>query len=234
MVAVLPKDNKYCYGIYKEEKRKKYLYGVKDTKDTDVYAYNIKLSKEGSTFTVASHNKKFTCTTKLLGEHNVENIVGCITIALHLGLTPEEIQRGVSKVEAVPHRLQILPTTNGTVVIDDAFNSNPVGSKMALDVLKQFDGRKIIITPGMVELGKEEAELNKEFGRQMAESVDVAILVGINRSKPIEEGLKEKNFDENNLYVVSNLNEATERLGKLTKAGDVILFENDLPDNYDE
>ena len=103
---------------------------------------------------------------------------------------------------------------------------------MALDVIKQFEGRKIIITPGMVELGTKEYELNKEFGKYMAESVDVAILVGIKQSKAMEEGLKEENFDDNNIYIVSNLQEATERLGKITKAGDVVLFENDLPDNY--
>ena len=183
---------------------------------------------------VYANGEKFSCTTRLLGEHNVQNIVGCIAIALHLGLTEDEIVRGVSKVEAVPHRLQILPSGNGTVVIDDAFNSNPVGSKLALAVLKQFAGRKIIITPGMVELGERENELNREFGKQMAESVDVAILVGVKRSKPIVEGLRAKKFDENSIYVVSNLEEATERLGKLTQAGDVVLFENDLPDNYDE
>lgn len=229
-IVVLPSDNKYCYDIYKEEKRKKYLYGMKE--NADVYAYNIKLSSEGSTFTIATKNEKFTCTTKLLGEHNIENILGCVAVAIELGLTADEIQRGISKIESIPHRLQILPSNNGTIVIDDAFNANPVGSKRALDILKQFEGRKIIITPGMVELGNKEYELNKEFGRQMADSVDIAILVGIKQAKPIEEGLKEKKFDENNLYVVSNLNEAVERLGKLTQVGDVVLFENDLPDNY--
>ena len=233
-VAFLPKDNQYCLQIYKAEQHKKYLYGINSSGDADVYAYDIKLSSEGSTFMVYANGEKFSCTTRLLGEHNVQNIVGCIAIALHLGLTEDEIVRGVSKVEAVPHRLQILPSGNGTVVIDDAFNSNPVGSKMALDVLKQFAGRKIIITPGMVELGERENELNREFGKQMAESVDVAILVGVKRSKPIVEGLRAKKFDENSIYVVSNLEEATERLGKLTQAGDVVLFENDLPDNYDE
>ena len=105
---------------------------------------------------------------------------------------------------------------------------------MALDVIKQFEGRKIIITPGMVELGEEEYKLNKEFGAQMAEVVDFAILVGAKRSKPIVEGLKSKKFNDMNIYVVNTLDEATARLAKLTKAGDVILFENDLPDNYNE
>ena len=231
-VAFLPINDKYCKEIYQKEKHEKYSYGIGEK--ADVYATDIKLSAKGSTFTVVTKNDRFTCTTKLLGEHNVQNIIGSIAIALHLGLTKEEIMRGVEKIEPVPHRLQILPSPNGGVVIDDAFNSNPVGSKMALEVLKKFEGRKIIITPGMVELGAEEYKLNKEFGRQMADAVDVAILVGVKRSKPIEEGLREKKFDENNIYVVNSLAEATNRLTKLANPNNVVLFENDLPDNYNE
>ena len=231
-VAFLPLNDKYCKEIYQKEKHEKYSYGINEK--ADVYATDIKLSAKGSTFTVVTKDDKFTCTTKLLGEHNVQNIIGSIAIALHLGLTKEEIMRGVEKIEPVPHRLQILSSPNGGIVIDDAFNSNPVGSKMALDVLKKFEGRKIIITPGMVELGTEEYKLNKEFGKQIADAVDVAILVGVKRSKPIEEGLREKKFDENNIYIVNSLDEATNRLTKLANPNNVVLFENDLPDNYNE
>jgi len=229
----LPKDNSHCLELYKKDKHKKFLFSTKND-GSDVYAKNIKVTKEGSTFTVVTKKTQFECKTKLLGEHNVQNIIGCVAIADFLGLTKEEIQKGIEKIEPVEHRLQLIPSVNGTIVIDDAFNSNPVGSKMALDVIKQFEGRKIIITPGMVELGEEEYKLNKEFGAQMAGVVDFAILVGIKRSKPIVEGLKSKKFNDMNIYVVNNLEEATKQLGKLTQAGDVILFENDLPDNYNE
>lgn len=229
----LPKDNSHCLELYNKDKHNKYLYSTK--KDgSDVYAENIKVNSTGSTFTAVTKDGKIECKTKLLGEHNVQNIIGCIAIAKHLGLSNEQIQRGVEKIEPVEHRLQLIPGANGTTIIDDAFNSNPVGSKMALEVLKQFEGRKIIITPGMVELGTEEYNLNKEFGKQMAKAVDIAILVGMNRSKPIVEGLKEEKFDDMSIYVVNSLEEATNKLGTLTKAGDVILFENDLPDNYNE
>jgi UDP-N-acetylmuramoyl-tripeptide--D-alanyl-D-alanine ligase len=232
-VAFLPKDNEYCYDIYVKEKREKYLYSMKD-KNADVYAKEVKVNERGSTFTVVTKDGSFECTTKLLGEHNVQNILGGIAIAKYLGLSNEQIKNGVAKIEPIPHRLQILPTTNGTIVIDDAFNSNPVGSKMALDIFKKFSGRKIIITPGMVELGEKEYELNSEFGKQMADSVDVAILVGTKRSKQIVEGLKRGKFNDNNIYVATDLNEATKKLAEISKAGDAVLFENDLPDNYNE
>ena len=132
------------------------------------------------------------------------------------------------------HRLQLIDNKNGTIVIDDAFNSNPVGAKMALDVLSKFDGRRIIITPGMVELGTEEKNENKKFGIHMAKCVDIAILVGPKRSEPIVEGLRENGFDDANIYIVKDLKGATEKLAEISRMGDVVLFENDLPDNYNE
>ena len=128
-------------------------YGI--SQNCDTYAYDIKITEEGSIFNVHTKDGEITnIKTKLLGEHNIQNILGCIAIAVHLGLTNEQIANGIAKIKPIEHRLQILPNKNGITVIDDAFNSNPVGSKMALDVLKSFEGRKIIITPGMVELRK--------------------------------------------------------------------------------
>ena len=233
-VIFLPNDGAFCSELYKnEEKRKKFSYSVSD-KNASVYAKDIKMSSAGCEFTAVTPSGDIKCVSKLLGEHNIQNILGAIAIASYLGLSKEQIARGVSKIEPIEHRLQILPSANGSIVIDDAFNSNPVGSKAALDVLKSFDGRKIVITPGMVELGEKEAEFNKEFGKHMASCTDIAILIGIKRSKPIEEGLIEAGFDRMNIYVVPDLDSATKKLAEVTSAGDVILFENDLPDNYNE
>ena len=232
-IVVLPRDNEHCQKLYNKELREKYCYTLKNS-NADVYAKNIVLNENGSNFIAVTKIGEIKCTTKLLGEHNIENILGCITIAVQLGLSKEEIERGISKIEPVPHRLQLLNNNNGTIVIDDAFNSNPVGAKMALDVLKSFKGRKIVITPGMVELGAEEKNENKKFGKHMAKCVDIAILVGMKRSEPIVEGLREGKFDDMNIYVVPDLKGATQKLAEISQVGDVILFENDLPDNYDE
>ena len=82
--------------------------------------------------------------------------------------------------------------------------------------------------------GKDEYKYNKEFGKQMAKSVDIAILEGHKRSKAIKEGLTENGFKDTNIFVVKDLNEATKKLQEISKSGDVVLFENDLPDNYNE
>lgn len=233
-VVILPKDNEHCQKLYNKELRTKYCYTAQN-KNADVYAKDIELNEDGSNFIAVTKIGEIKCKTKLLGEHNIENILGCITIAVHLGLTKEQIEAGVSKIEPVPHRLQLINNNNGTLVIDDAFNSNPVGAKMALDVLKNFKNmRRIIITPGMVELGDKEKSENRKFGKHMAGCVDIAILVGMKRSEPIVEGLKEGKFDDMSIYVVPDLKSATAKLAEITKIGDVVLFENDLPDNYNE
>ena len=232
-VVFLPKDNEHCKKLYNKETREKYSYSMKD-KQADVYAKDISLDENGSNFVAVTPIGEIKCSTILLGEHNIGNILGCIAIAIKLGLTKEEIEAGVKKIEPIPHRLQILNNNNGTIVIDDAFNSNPVGAKMAIDVLGKFKGRKIVITPGMVELGKEEKNENRKFGKHMASVVDIAILVGNKRSEPIVEGLREGKFNDQNIYVVADLNSATAKLAELSRVGDVILFENDLPDSYNE
>ena len=103
-----------------------------------------------------------------------------------------------------------------------------------MEVLAGFPGRRICVTPGMVELGEEEKELNRIFGRQMAAACSIAILIGKKRSEPLHEGLREGGFAEENIHVVASLDEATALLARTTQPGDVVLFENDLPDNYDE
>ena len=146
----------------------------------------------------------------------------------------DQVAGGMSKLEPVEHRLQLIKGNGGVTVIDDAFNANPAGAKAAMEVLGAFTGRRICVTPGMVELGAEEAHLNREFGKQMAAACDIAVLIGIKRTVPIYEGLLEAGFEADNVLRVDTLAEATDFINKVSRAGDVILFENDLPDNYNE
>ena len=102
-------------------------------------------------------------------------------------------------------------------------------------MLGQFEkGKKIIVTPGMVELGDMEEEENYKLGKEIAGVCDVAILVGKKRTAPIQKGLMDAGFGEEKMIVAKNLDEATASLGHVAAVGDVVLFENDLPDSYDE
>ena len=184
-------------------------------------------------------DKKTEIRTQLLGRHNVSNILAAMSVALACGMELEEIRDAIAKVEPVPHRLQLSAGAGGVTIIDDSFNANPVGAKAALEVLDDFGrdangGKKVLVTPGMVELGEQEYEENRRFGERAAAVCDRVILVGPSRTTPILEGLRTANYPSEQVSVAVNLAEVKNYLAKLLKPGDVVLFENDLPDNYNE
>lgn len=200
----------------------------------DYYAENIKITERGSNFDVVMPNdKKIKIKTKLLGELNILNIVGAVAIADTLGMSEDEIKVGAKYLKPVPHRLQLKQNQNGSIIIDDAYNSNVKGAGMALDVLKSFENKqRVLITPGIVELGDKSDEINRELGRKSAECADYIILVGVEQTKPIHTGLKDRHYPENQIYVAKNLNDALIKMNQITSSNTVILLENDLPDNY--
>ena len=209
-------------------------YSVRDNAHSGYLATNIKCTSHGATFTLVTPDKEeIDFTTPLLGECNISNLIGAIAVAIHLGEPIEKIKYAVSHIEQVEHRLSKKTTAGGITIIDDAFNSNPDGSKMALDVLSQMNGgKRIVITPGMIELGEKQYELNKTFGEHIAESVDIAIVVGKYNRDAITEGINSKGFDKKNLYIVDSFAEAQATLSPIITAGDTVLYENDLPDTF--
>jgi UDP-N-acetylmuramoyl-tripeptide--D-alanyl-D-alanine ligase len=231
--AFFADDDNICRELYEKTRLCKKISGLVPEKD-DVWAENISYSPEGSSFRLCTADRKIDCSTQLLGELNIRNILLCASVALSLGMTMEQISRGIRKISPIEHRLQLIRHPDGLNVIDDAFNSNIRGARQAFDVLKQFPKKRIIVTPGMVELGARETEMNTEFGKAMAGCCDTAILVGRKRSEAIRKGLLENGFPEEAVRVVSSLTEATTLLREIAGAGDTVLFENDLPDNYSE
>lgn len=204
-----------------------------DNKKADVVANNIKCTKDGMTFDVKFKGDKNTYEfkTTLLGKANIYNFLQAIALGKELGISIPELQRAVLKVRPVEHRLELKKQGNLTI-IDDAYNSNPTGSKMALEVLGMMDGKKIIITPGMVELGEKQYELNKELGENIAPVCDEVILVGDKQTKPIQDGLLAKKYPEKQIHVVDTINEAFQILPTLQGSDTYVLLENDLPDTF--
>ncbi len=145
----------------------------------------------------------------------------------------EKLVLPVKRISAVPHRLQLLDKGNGITFIDDAYNSNPSGCRAALNVLELFDACRILITPGMVELGAKQEELNYEFGQEASKACDYIVLVGKNQTVPIYNGIKDSGYNMNQVYVADNLNDALAKVQAYrTDRKKIVLLENDLPDNY--
>ena len=195
---------------------------------------DVTVSDRGTEFTVTAPDGK-TCRfgTKLLGEHSVQNLLGAIAYACGTGIPMEKLVLPVKRIAAVPHRLQLLDKGGGVTYIDDAYNSNPSGCRAALAVLGLFDACRILVTPGMVELGAKQEELNFEFGQEAAKACDYIILVGKAQTQPIYNGIKDAGFDMDKVYVADGLNDALAKANSYqTGKKKVVLLENDLPDNY--
>jgi UDP-N-acetylmuramoyl-tripeptide--D-alanyl-D-alanine ligase len=172
-------------------------------------------------------------TTRLVGIHNLSNILAGYIAGKTLGLTDSEMRYAIGRIEQVEHRLSIKQAAGGVTVIDDAFNSNPHGAAMALDVLGSFTGgRRIVVTPGMIELGAKQAEYNRELGAKMASSCDYAIVVGAYNREAILAGLADGGFPSEQIYTARDFATASAHLASVVRADDVVLYENDLPDTF--
>lgn len=233
-VAVLNMDDEYQTS-YKVKSKCKVVWVSMNNKKADIYASDIKLTNKGTVFNCNFKNNKETITleTKLLGSANIYNILQSVALANELGLSLEQIKIGVKRVKPIEHRLE-LKKYGDINIIDDAYNSNPVGSKMAVEVLGMMDGKKIIVTPGMIELGDKQYEYNMEFGRQIAKVCDEVILIGEEQTKPILDGLRKEKYNEDKIHILNDVKEAFPLMRKLSGKVTYALLENDLPDIFNE
>lgn len=174
--------------------------------------------------------------THLAGRGNILNLLAAIAVADKLGVSEALQKRAIRQIEQIEHRLSIKRIAGGVTILDDAYNSNPAGAQMALEVLRHFErgaaGRRIVITPGFVELGDRQETLNQELGRQAAEACDIAIVVNKTNREALLSGLRNGGLPEESIVVVDTLNDALLKLQQTLRAGDVVLYENDLPDSF--
>lgn len=211
-------------------------YAVKNiTPEVDWTATDIRYSAAGTSFTVRNTHtgEELPLTTPLVGECNISNVLAAVVMAREMGVDSRQIAYAVEHLQQVEHRLSIRRIPGGLTIIDDAFNSNPVGSAMALDVLAAMKpGRRILITPGMIELGTEQERLNREFGRKAAASADEVIVVGHYNRAAIASGLDQGGMDKARVHLADSFAQAQAILGRIAAAGDTVLYENDLPDTF--
>ena len=224
-------DNEYIQQKATEYKNKTFYYSEKSGEG--YCAKDISVSRFGTEFTVvtpAGESERFQM--KLIGAHNVINVVGAIAVANSMGIALKDLKIPVRRIQPVEHRMQM--KEHGLVtIIDDAYNSNPIGSKAAVETLAMFDGIRILVTPGMVELGDKEREFNYKFGTYAADCCDYILLVGRKHTEPIREGVLSKGFPEEKCLVYDKLEDAMAYAYAIKGEGHrYILLENDLPDNY--
>lgn len=242
LIESLPSDG---IGILNGDDEKQLSYNIKndckikwigiDNHKVDTYAYDLELSYKGTKFKVHFKDLQsdYTFETKLLGRNNIYNILAGITLGHELGISIKDLQKAVKMVKPIEHRLSMMKYYDINI-IDDAYNSNPMGAKMALEVLNMMPGKHIVVTPGMIEVGAKEEEVNREFGREIAHNVDEVILIGEEKTKPIYTGLMDEGFDKDKVHILNDVMDAFPLMMKLKDNNTYVLLENDLPDSFSE
>ncbi|MCL2822256.1 MAG: Mur ligase family protein [Firmicutes bacterium] len=199
----------------------------KDNPNILLYS-NLKIDENGTSFDIKIGGQTKKIKTVLMGRHIGQVFCQAAILAINLGISLEQIEQAAPLIMPVPHRLQLIKTANG-IVLDDAYNSNPIGAKNALEVLNVFDKTKVVISPGFVELGAIEDEENFKLGIEISKAADFLIVV---KTQTIADGAKSNQMGDDKIFVVQSLTEAIEVLKSLNLINSAVLFLNDLPDNY--
>ena len=233
-VGVVNIDSEAAYRHLKSNNIKALTYGIENA-EAEYRATNIAYSATETTFAL-SHGGRVDegYATHILGRGNILNITAALAIAEHLGVSVDACRRAVKQIEQVEHRLS-MRSSGGITILDDAYNSNPTGARMALEVLHDFatEGKKYVVTPGFVEMGAKQYENNRLFGSDIAHANPDGVFVvnEVNR-EAITTGLSVGGYDSAKVATVASFQEAMAALQPQLKAGDVVLYENDLPDSF--
>ncbi len=206
-------------------------------KDGSIQALNIKQTPEGLNFDLQVNNQTHQVQAPIFGYHHVDNMLLAIATALHVGMPIEDIILSLKTVPQIKHRLEVKRLESYTI-IDDAFNSNPAGFMAALDVLDTItppDGRRILVTPGMVELGDDHDKEHLRLGKKAAQTADIIIAVKSERIQSFIKGINEESGnDKNKVLKMASFKHAEQWIIQNATKEDVILLENDLPDLYED
>lgn len=235
--AVINADDPICLGLARRaraEGKRVLLYGMEPHNEPlAIRGLDLAVSPGGTSFRILAESGEVEAfATRLVGRWNISNILGAVAAAREWGVPLPALREAVAALAPAPRRLEVREE-GGIVKILDVANANPRGAAMALEVLGQFStGSRILITPGMVELGPVEAEENRRFGERAAAVCDYVVLVGPEQTRPIRDGLQGRGFPAERVLVARDADEVADLLAGVVRPGDVLLYENRLPDTY--
>lgn len=251
-ILVINGDYEYCRKMAENHKDKRvFIYGLEETNGhLDAYMFDLEPTDKGTNFSIRWQGQVYTGSTSLLGKPMLSNALATFTMACVLGLNPELVLAVIKNVKTESNRLEPQraaiaslqavrngkPPRDGNILrLNDAYNSNPQGFKGALEVLQRVAGkRKVLVTPGMIELGERQFEENKNCAKSAASFCDLVIVVGGTNKQALVEGLNEGGLSAEKLKQVDSMREALNFLAEeYCIDGDVVLIENDLPDLYE-
>jgi UDP-N-acetylmuramoyl-tripeptide--D-alanyl-D-alanine ligase len=231
-IAVFNGNDKLVKSLYEKTNLSGKIYTALNDKQAFISAENVVVTENGTTFDLNIDKNIITCHTLLLGEHNIENLIMAVALSYKLGLSIKEIINGIDKIKPIEHRLELIKTESGVIILDDSYNASVVGTEQALKVLSKFNHRRVVMTPGIIELGSIEKQENYKLGSKIATVADLVLIVNKIHSQEIKQGLIDSGFNKKNILKFDTLISAQTEFKNILNAGDVLLIMNDLPDNF--
>jgi UDP-N-acetylmuramoyl-tripeptide--D-alanyl-D-alanine ligase len=228
-------NNKYCLELLKKSdnlpENQEKIYSTNNYKtNADIWSEDIFVKKDSVSFIATDKNKNMAnFEVKVLGKHNVENLLGAILTASILGMSFEEIVEACKKINQEQSGMVLKQGKLGVNIIDSSYSANPTGVLADLDYLSIFSGKKAIIMPCLIELGGKSSETHYNLGKKIGEICDLAIITSKDKFKEIKKGAMEKGMKEKNILLCDNSNEIYSAITLFCKAGDTVLLEGRVP-----
>ena len=232
-MAFFGSDGSYGDRLYGLCKSEKYRAAVGSEVEAYMRAEHMETGVRGTRFElICADGEHAWVQAKLLGCFSVRNIALAAAVARKLGLTMEEIVRGVEKLRPIRHHLQLIP---GEInVIDDSENINADGAAEALRVLSEFPGRRILVTAGLQELERNADDQNFAFGMQIAGCADYVILIGPEDTRAVMRGLMNSKYPKSSVRMVRDAYDAAALVKEMAQKGDSVLYEGVYPEDEEE
>ncbi len=233
--VVLNGDNPFCRRMAERSQAKAYFYGTStENGHLDCRLSQYELTADGIQCCIEYDGQTHQVTVPIYGLHQAINATGAFLTAMKFGVAPITAIAALKTMPSIDHRLVVQKAPGGVTLVDDAYNSNPTGFDNALDVLNVLPGqRKILVTPGMVELGEREDEEHQRLAPKIADYCDLVCIIAPQRAPCFLEAIQQQNIEADRIKTFQSLNEAREFLNQFVQSGDVVLYENDLPDLYE-
>ncbi|MDD3735327.1 MAG: Mur ligase family protein [Candidatus Pacebacteria bacterium] len=238
LIEALPEDgmaffngsNDICQKLAKRTTKPKIIYSLNKTENSDIWAENINQTQDSVSFEVKrKKGRGFKIEAPILGKNQVENLLGAIAVSLSLGMTIPEIRNGAGKVQNPFSSLKKRENKKGVFIIEDLFSENPNGVLAALDYLKIFNGKKIIIMPCLIELGKASDSIHETIGRKIGKVCDFAIITTPFYFSALKRGAIAEGMNEKNILQFSDPQKIKQIISPYLKRGNIILLEGRLP-----
>jgi len=237
-LAIFNGDNEYCFELYKKTLIKKRFYSLQSSISglpSDIWAYNIRAEKDFIAFKVIAEEEMVDFGVNLLGSHNISNILAAACCARELGMTLEEISRACQKIESWQSGIQLKKgrhppaTLHGINILDATYSANPDGAISHLEYLKIWPGRKVMVMPCLIELGRASKKVHRRIGRKIGEVCDLAIITTKERFEDLKEGASEKGMPVDNILFLENPEKIFEKIKSFCKEDSIVLLESRVP-----